>query len=61
MSPTIFRSPMEFAEHAIWLMKGCVGQWREKSPAIMAKDYRVGKCGSARPTVAFHFAAREVN
>jgi len=26
MSPTIFRSPMEFAEHAIWLMKGCVGQ-----------------------------------
>jgi hypothetical protein len=103
MSPTIFRSPMEFAEHAIWLMKGRVGQClckyctpgqnqrhinrrlhrdrqvdsdsddddddddpdngasrrtgaqgrrprrpkRDRSPAIMAKDYRVGNSDSA--------------
>ncbi|KAF8471344.1 hypothetical protein DFH94DRAFT_674345 [Russula ochroleuca] len=26
LAPTVFRSPTEFVEHAIWLMKGCVGQ-----------------------------------
>ena len=26
LAPTVFRSPMEFVEHAIWLMKGRVGQ-----------------------------------
>ena len=25
-SPTVFRSPMEFVPHAIWLMRGCTGQ-----------------------------------
>jgi len=94
-SPTIFRSPMEFVEHAIWLMKGgegsCLCKYcqpgqsqndinsrldrvpdddgggdsrggrgggpgsqgrcvrrakRERSPAIMAKDYRVGNRSS---------------
>jgi hypothetical protein len=27
-TPTVFRSPMEFVEHAIWLMKGSTGQCR---------------------------------
>ncbi|KAH9959825.1 hypothetical protein BC827DRAFT_442335 [Russula dissimulans] len=100
--PTVFRSPMEFVEHAIWLMKGGAGSClckycqpgqsqndinsrldplgrerapddddggsgdsrrgrgggpgsqarrvrrakRERSPAIMAKDYRVGNRGA---------------
>jgi hypothetical protein len=26
LAPTIFRSPMEFVEHAIWLMRGSAGQ-----------------------------------
>lgn len=26
LAPTIFRSPMEFVEHAIWLMKGLKGR-----------------------------------
>ena len=30
LAPTIFRSPMEFVEHAIWLMKGCEGQCKCK-------------------------------
>lgn len=30
LAPTIFRSPMEFVEHAIWLMKGCVDQCKCK-------------------------------
>ncbi|KAI0252016.1 hypothetical protein BJV78DRAFT_1153994 [Lactifluus subvellereus] len=105
LSPTIFRSPMEFVEHAIWLMKGLEGKClckycmpgqnqrainrrlnrglendsdpesddeddnnndagagagntnrprrrrgrRDRTPPIMAKDYRVGNSGVVPP------------